>query len=361
MKKSAYAKYAVILCAVLSFIGLGYGEEKVYESKPRQIWDLPVTKAESGAPLYYTAIGTVVSDQRVEVTSKLSGYIRKIDVKEGDRVNKGQLLVKIDSTEISSSINQAKAAVTSAEAVYRNAEIDKDRYEKIFKRGSISDNEMRKINLKYETAAENLKQANAAYSAALSFCDYAEIKSPVDGVVVAKSKQIGDLAVPGVPIVTLEAKKGFMIETYAAESRIASIKAGDKVQVAIDGISEPLFGGVRSVVTAADPVTRSYQVKVTLPETEGLMPGMFGRVSFQTGMSSSLIIPRGALVERGGLRGVFVVDSQQRARFRWLRIGREWPERVEVDAGLDQNEYFVAAAGSTLRDGDKIRGKEVAR
>jgi multidrug efflux pump subunit AcrA (membrane-fusion protein) len=112
------------------------------------------------------------------------------------------------------------------------------------------------------------------------------------------------------------------------------------------------------VVPSADPATRSYQMKIALPETAGLTPGMFGRASFQIGESKSLVVSRQALVERGGLSGVFVVDEDGKAHFRWLHIGREWPDRVEVTAGLKTGERLVAAPDSALRDGDRIVGSE---
>jgi hypothetical protein len=112
------------------------------------------------------------------------------------------------------------------------------------------------------------------------------------------------------------------------------------------------------VVPSGAPISRSYQVKIALPETIGLMPGMFGRAGFVIGESRLPLVPRLALVERGGLRGVFVVDGENRARFRWLRTGREWPDRVEVTAGLNSGERLVAASEPALRDGDHIIAPE---
>ena len=83
---------------------------------------------------------------------------------------------------------------------------------------------------------------------------------------------------------------------------------------------------------------------------------MFGRAAFQIGESKLLVVPRQALVERGGLYGVFVVDGEGKAHFRWLHTGREWPDRVEVTAGLQPGERLVAAPDSALRDGDRIVG-----
>jgi multidrug efflux pump subunit AcrA (membrane-fusion protein) len=179
--------------------------------------------------------------------------------------------------------------------------------------------------------------------------------------VVARHKQTGDLAVPGAPLLTLESGRGLLFETFVAEGQVAAIAAGQPVQINIDGLPAPLKGMVSRVVRSGDPVSRSYQVKIALPETVGLMSGMFGRAAFGLGASPAPLVPRRALVERGGLTGIFVVDGESRASFRWLRIAREWPDQVEVSAGLTANERFVAAPVPALRDGDLITAAKEVR
>jgi len=321
---------------------------------------LLVMTAAGGVPLEYTAVGSVVSDQRVDVASRLSGYIREILVQEGDRVRRGQVLARLDAADVEGGIRQAQAQAGAAEAAFRDAQTDLERFQRLFERGSVSDNELRKIRLKHDAAREALNQALAGFDTARAQRDYAEIKSTVDGVVVARAKRAGDLAVPGAPLLTVESGRTLLFETFVAESQVAAIAVGKPVEVRIDGLTTPLKGTVSRVVPSGDPATRSYQVKIALSETPGLMAGMFGRAAFARGESQAPVVPRQALVERGGLRGVFVVDGEGRAHFRWLRIGREWPDRVEVTSGLQAGERLVAAAEPALRDGDQITpAKEV--
>jgi RND family efflux transporter MFP subunit len=321
-------------------------------------WNLPVMKASEGAPLEYTTIGSVVSDQRINVSSKLTGYIREILALEGDRVRRGQILARIDGSDVEGGVRQGEAATASAEALFHDARIDLDRFQRLFERGSISDYEFRKIRVRFDAAREALNNARAGLDTSLAQRAYAEIRSPADGVVVARIKRAGDLAVPGAPILTLESGRGLLFETFVEESRVAAIAVGKPVEVRIDVLAAPLKGTVSRVVPSGDPISRSYQVKIALPETIGLMPGMFGRAGFVIGESRLPLVPRLALVERGGLRGVFVVDGENRARFRWLRTGREWPDRVEVTAGLNSGERLVAASEPALRDGDHIIAPE---
>ncbi|MDD3610523.1 MAG: efflux RND transporter periplasmic adaptor subunit [Halothiobacillaceae bacterium] len=324
-------------------------------------WNLPIMTAPMGAPIEHTTVGSVVSDQRVDIASRLSGYIREIQVQEGDRVQRGQVLARLDAADVEGGIRQAAAAHGAAQAALRDAQTDLDRFERLFERGGVSDNEMRKVRLKFDAAREALNQARAGLDTALAQRAYAEISSPVDGLVVARLKRVGDLAVPGVPLLTVESGRDLLFETFVAESRIAAIETGQAARVSLDSLPAPLSGRVTRVVPSGDPVSRRYQVKIALPETPGLMPGMFGRAVFTLGESPAPVVPRRALTERGGLTGVFVVDGEGLARFRWLRTGREWPDRVEVSAGLAADERFVAAVEPALREGDRVIPAEAAQ
>ncbi len=325
-----------------------------------QTRNLPVITVSVGAPVEYTTVGSVISDQRVDVTSRLTGYIRAVLVHEGDQVRRGQVLVRLDASDVEGAIRQAQAGVSAAEAAFRDAEVDRGHFQQLFDDGTISDNEFRKVVLRDDAARETLKQARAAYDTACAQRAYAVINSPVDGTVVARAKLAGDLAVPGVPILTLESEHGLLFDAFvdADKESMAAIAVGKPAEVKIDALSASLKGTITRLVPSADPATRSYEMKITLPETAGLTPGMFGRAVFQIGENKSLVVPRQALVERGGLYGVFVVDSEGKAHFRWLHTGREWPDRVEVTAGLQPGERLVGAPDGALRDGDRIVGLE---
>jgi membrane fusion protein, multidrug efflux system len=274
-------------------------------------------------------------------------------------VRRGQVLARLDAADVEGGIHQGQAALEATKASLRDAQTDLDRFLYLFERRSVSENELRKIRLKHDAALETMNQAQAALKTALAQREYAEIRSPMDGVVVTRAKRAGDLAVPGAPILTLESGLDLFFETYVVEAQVAGITCGKPVEVRIDGRTHSLKGTVNRVVPSGDPVTRSYQVKIALPQTPGLMPGMFGRANFPIGKNKLPVIPRRAVVERGGLSGVFVVDEDAKAHFRWLRSGREWPDRIEVTAGLQPGERFVATAAPALREGDLITGAEI--
>ncbi|GLK90882.1 efflux RND transporter periplasmic adaptor subunit [Pseudomonas turukhanskensis] len=324
-----------------------------------KIWNLSTfTVAAVDVPIDYTTVGSVVSDQRIEVTSKVSGYIHELQVREGDRVQRGEIIAKLDGANIEGDIRQSRAELSAANSAFADAQIDFERFKRLYERGYISEYEWRKIRLKRDVAKELLNQAQAVQETVDAQRAYIEIRSPGDGVVVARLKRAGDMAQPGEPMLILEVGRTLLFDTSVSEAHVAAIAVGSSVRVKIDVLPQVLQGMVSRIVPSGDPVSRSYQLKIALPNTKNLLPGMFGRASFVIGDSQAVLIPPQALVERGGLRGVFLVDDAGLASFRWLRTGREWPKGIEVAAGLLVGEQIVAVVAPGLREGDRITSAE---
>lgn len=187
-------------------------------------------------PIFYRAIGTVISDKRVDITSRVTGFITEILIKEGQKVEKGQVLVMLDNSEIEGSIQQTRAAKTKAQASLQDALTDFKRYQQLFKRGSVSENNLRKVTLSKEIAESALREAKAALKTAESQRQYSRIISPVDGIVVVRQKRKGDLATPGASIVTIESDSNLLFESYVPESQIGHVKAGQTVAINIDAL-----------------------------------------------------------------------------------------------------------------------------
>lgn len=156
----------------------------------------------------------------------------------------------------------------------------------------------------------------------------------------------------------MESADNLLFETYVAESRVSAIQRGDKVEIRIDALHKSFIGKIARLVPSGDPLTRRYLVKISFFEKAILLPGMFGRATFIIGREYDPMIPKSAIITRAGLQGVFLVKEDMSVRFRWIRTGREWPDRVQVNAGLRDGELIVAQGGSGLREGDKVIKKE---
>jgi len=340
---------------ILSSALLGCNDQPDELTRTTREWTQPVmTLSETTLANEYTVIGSVISDQRIDISSKIIGYIKTLVVREGDLVKRGQLLLNLDDVGIQNAILQAQAGVDSARALTTDLSSDVQRFEKLFKEGSISEVKLRKTRLQYNTAQEGLASAKAALATARSQRQYSHIESPADGIISARYKQAGDLASPGVPLLTLESRDQLLFETYVAESQLAHIDIGDAVLLAIDNGSKDIIGSVAQIVHAGDPISRTYKIKIKLPNVIGLHSGMFGRAHFKVGEARNIVVPRSAIIVKGGLEGVYVVDENQRIHFRWVRPKRQWPDAVEIAAGLAAGDRIVVTATAGLSEDDLI-------
>ncbi|WP_370306040.1 efflux RND transporter periplasmic adaptor subunit [Sinimarinibacterium flocculans] len=321
---------------------------------PRSFSVQTATVATRQLPLLHTGTGSVVSDQRVDIGSRVTAYIRAIEVREGQRVTEGQLLASLDARNIEAVVRTAVAARDQALAAREDAQRDVDDAQTLHGRGAVSASYLRKARLQLQMANEALAAAEAELARVQSERQYVSIRSPIEGVVVARHRRAGDLAVPGAPLLTVESDSVLLFETQVAERAVAAIQIGDAVQVSIDALGASLQGEVQRRVASGDPVTRRFQVKVRLPRAEGLLPGMFGRALFTVGTRPAILVPAEAVVERGGLRGVYVVGDDARVRFRWLRTEDASGQGVTVSAGLDGGERIVVAPPRDMREGDLV-------
>ena len=353
-KKFTFCLYFIFFITIL-FSGGCSDDYTVYSKPSSKTYSLPVVEVQNKLiPFTYTTTGSVVSDISIEITSRISGFIQSITVREGEIVQKGRLLVTLDSADVEGAIRKAQAAVDKAESALEDAKTDAKRFAALFKRGSVSDNALRKARLQRDMAKDSLNEAQAAFQTAMSQRNYINITCPVDGVIIARQKRNGDLATPGAPILTVESTQGLLFETYVAEARVRDIHIGDKVEVIIDALDSILHGTVSRIVPSADQVTRRYQVKIALPETPSLFPGMFGRIHFIIGEEQVLVVPQKSMICRGGLDGVFVLSRDKKISFRWLRTARQLNGGLEVKAGLRPGEQIVSIARADLRDGDFV-------
>ncbi|MGE4404945.1 MAG: efflux RND transporter periplasmic adaptor subunit [Pseudomonas sp.] len=312
-------------------------------------------------PVTNDVTGSIVSDERIDVASRVTGFIRQLDVREGQAIKRGDLLLRIDASDIDAAITQARAGVQAAQEAWQDAQHDVRQNAQLAPAGAISADVLRKSRVREETTRATLEQAQSALAAAQAQRNYVAITSPVDGVVVSVARRSGEMAAPGVPLMTVESRAVLLFKAFVPERSVTAIKAGDSIPVRVDALGDERFRGrVRGVVPSGDGVTRRYEVDIVLPRDARLLPGMFGRLEILLDEKQAITVPRTALVRRGGLDGVFVLQDGV-ARFRWLRTGQHLGDSVEVTAGLSDGETILASAPDTVRDGMQIQAKGLSK
>ena len=333
--------YIALIAAVTSLAACSDESTQVTTNYPTATAQT-MTVHQQAIPAYYTTSGTVTSDHRVSISSRLSGYIRELTVREGDQVKAGQILVRVDPVDAKQALIQAKADLADAEA-------DLNRYKELFKSGAVSKQQLSKIELRYTVAKSQVKQASNQLS-------YAEVRSPVAGVVVEKRLSQGDLAAPGMPILTIEDPASLLVETYVSEGFISKIHENDIVDVTIPSLKQTFEGTVRQVVQAADPVSHQFLVKVALKASADIHPGMFAQAGFRVGERQAILVPQSTLKTHSGLHAVYVLDSHGISQYRLVRLGQTLGDNVEVVAGLHDGDTIVWG-NPNIKTGMKIQAK----
>jgi multidrug efflux pump subunit AcrA (membrane-fusion protein) len=344
----------------------------------------PVAEARiSQEPFVYEAVATINARTASTISANLMGTVQAVHVRQGDLVREGELLVTIDPRTVTAQLEQAQAGVSEARraetsavsarnaaaAAAELAESTFRRYEQLRLENSVSLQEFDEVQSRYRQAQATLAQTEAMVEAARSRIQQAEaalrqaavaqkeaqVRAPYDGRVVNKMVDAGDLAAPGTPLLTVEQEGLFCADLVLPERHIQAVREGMAVTVVVPALGNlEATGEVGRIVPAADARSRSFEIKVAMPEGLDLKTGMFARVLIPLGGTGVLLVPESAVVEEGQLTGVFVVGDDGLARFRLVRLGKRYGDRVEIISGLREGQRYVTAVPLTLRDGMRV-------
>lgn len=357
MKQVSKVISASMLLVVMGLAGCEQETEDMAKKTERVIQADVTTVTLGTVPLTAVVPGNVVPDQKAQIASRLMGYIKNLNVEVGQKVTRGDLLFSIDSGDIKSQIAQANSGYQQALASLKDARLDFERFTRLYKDDSVSKQQYDKIRLQFSVAQENLAAAKSALSQAKSQLNYANVKAPFDGVIVQKLAVAGSLAAPGNPIVVMENLKSLSVQTQVSADLYAVLRLDDTAEVLIDGIKKPFIGTIYTLVSAADPKTRSHTVKLSLPDVNDVNSGTFARVSFKSGERQTMMLPKTAIVNRAGIEGVFVVENGK-AFFSMVRTGREIGDKVEIQSGVALGEQVVINNNLHMLNGDVVKSTD---
>jgi RND family efflux transporter MFP subunit len=299
------------------------------------------------------ASGSVEAWQRVSPGTKIMGRVSELSVREGDRVRAGQVIARLESADLAAALAQARAAVEMAEATLENAATHAARMRQLHAQRSVTDKNLEDAVAAHRVAAANVEVARANLAAAEVMLSYAEITAPISGWVIAKMVHAGDMAAPGHPLLVIEDLSRVKVNVNVPESVVAGLTAGAPVAVTVLGRTRT--AAIDRIVPAGDPATRTFTVQMVLDNPGGeLTAGMFARAAFDNGNREAVLVPASAVVERGQLTGVFVLDDGGRATLRWIKLGPRRGERFEVLSGLQAGERYLTSPGPEVHDGANV-------
>jgi RND family efflux transporter MFP subunit len=364
---------AVVFVVTVSLLVMAGGcgrEQHAANTVPETVSDVSMIVAhEVSVPEWIEAVGTVQAAQTAQIASQAAGSILEIRAHEGDRVQAGQVLAVIDDAQPRAAVDQASAALdaaqkqaAAADADFALAKITLQRYQQLYDKKSVSPQEFDEVKARFQSAEARREmaqagqsQASAALTQAKTSLSYTQVRAPFSGVITAKMADAGALASPGSPLFAMEATRSYRLEANVDEGDIHFVRAGQTAAVFIDALGgTQLSGKVAEILPAADPGSRSFLVKVSLPAEPRMRSGLFGRVRFAHGEREALLIPRSAVIERGQLSGVYVADEKQIAELRYVTLGSIFGDQAEVLSGLKEGEMLVATPGQRDLGGKRI-------
>jgi membrane fusion protein (multidrug efflux system) len=305
------------------------------------------TAAEREVQVKVSALGSLDADQSIVVSPEIDGIVTSIDFTDGQRLNKGDTIISIDSGSLKARLMQTQARVKLTRANF-------DRAERLRKQGSGTERAL-------DEALNDMRSAEADLAAAQADLDKANIRAPFTGIVGLRKVSLGQYLKAGDPIATLADVDHLRIDFRVSEVFLTQIGKDQEVSVELDALPGETFKGV---VTAIDPVIdvagRAISVRAVLPNESGkLRPGLFGRVNIVTLVRKSVVLPESTLVpQQAGGKAVFVVlgdgEKERHVELRPVEIGERLKGEVEILSGVRAGETVVTAGQLKIRHGDAV-------
>lgn len=339
---------------------------------PMTVETAPVSRASVAEEI--TVVGNLIGMATVDVVPKVSGRLQTVNVRLGDRVARGQVLAQLEDQEIREQVRQAEASFEVARATVRQREADlklaetnAERSRNLFgrqliPRQTLDDNEARyqSARAQVDLARAQFEQAKARLEELRITLSNTRIVSPVNGFVGRRELDPGAFASSNAPIASVVDISIVRLVANLVERDLRRVAAGTPARVDVDAYPGEVFAGrVARVAPVLDPATRTAQMEVEIPNpSDRLKPGMYARVALTLELhENALVVPRNALVDVGGTRGVFLLETGEggpRAKFQGLDVGLQDQDKAEIKSGLSEGQRVITTGAAALRDGDPV-------
>lgn len=291
------------------------------------------------------ALGTLAANESVVIAPEIAGRVVALGFKEGDRVEKGQELVKLDKAILDADLKQAEADVRLARDTH-------ERSRSLVQRGSGT-------QVALEQATAQLAVAEARLQLAQSRLALTTIAAPFTGVVGLRAVGVGDYVSIGKELITLTAIDPIKVDFRVPELYLASVKVGQTIEVRVDAVPDRSFTGQ---IYAIDPVVdingRAIRLRATIPNGDlTLKPGLFARINIIVAQRErALIVPETAVVPDGMGKMIYVVEGGKAKRMP-VELGKRMQGKVEIVKGLNPAMQIVTTGQMRLRDGATVAVK----
>jgi len=362
------------LALTLALAAAGCGGEVHPAGDPEPVRARLAEAVRTELPRAVEVSGTVTAERVAVVAARISAPVTAVHVQAGDRVAAGQLLIEIDPEPAAGQTAQARGALLQAQAAQALARRNHERYQALAAADAASELEVDLARTRLEQAEGAVDQAEGALAAAGAVAGDARVIAPFAGRVTRRMVEVGDLATPGRPLLTIESEGGRRLALAVPESVVAAaaLDLGSTVAAAVD--SRPDLGVLSAEVVemapGPDPTSHAVDVEVALP-IDGLPAGAAGRAWIVTGRRPAVVVPAAAVLRHGGLELVVVRGDDGRASTRAVTVtdvaapggvtpdGAAPGETVEVLSGLEGGETVAVGLGALPPAGARLEESRV--
>jgi RND family efflux transporter MFP subunit len=317
---------------------------------------------------YFETAGTLKARTVSQVASRIMGTVTALKVKQGDLVKAGQVLLEIDDKDL---VERYKAAQAASDEAGKALDAAKERtslatttyarYKTLVEQNAVAKQQFDEVASQLKVTEADLERATAAAARAASNLEearvtlgYAKVTAPTDGVVTWRNIEVGSMARPGEPLITVEDNSQFRVDINVDERLAGMVKVGMPVDVYTESINERVKAEVMEVVPSVEPTTRTFLVKLLVPNSPRLVTGLHARVHILTGKRKAMLVPEAAVVRKGQLTGVYVVAADSVVNYRLVRTGKTFGDQVEVLSGLGDGEKVVTGGVDRAVDGGVV-------
>ena len=227
-----------------------------------------------------TLSGSVISDNQKMITSRFMGFVTNVNVHEGEKVKRGQILYSIDSREIDSAKRQAELSLQMYENKFTNVNLNLERYKRLLKKDMVSKYEVENLELAAKNLQDMINIAQARVKEVENQYRYLNVRAPNNGVIVSKNIKVGEMAMPGVPAIVLSDLTDLKISAEIAESNMSLIHYGKKVIVEIPSLNVKTIGKITAIIPNSNPMTHTFKIKISFKTlNKSVYPGMYAVVN----------------------------------------------------------------------------------
>ena len=372
--QSGYAVVATAIMSLFLLFGCGsehQGNEIALEKSVRAV---VVTVNEHTLPELRFFPGYVKSKAAMRLSAKMPGYVVDMPHEIGDFVRRGMLLARLDDKDIRARIASLRQSLSSvgkerqavgAQLEYANATFARVR--KLFDEKSATRDQYDRASAERDALASRMaalaareREVKAAISEAVNQLRYVEIMAPSDGYVTSRFVDSGTLVMPGMPIIEFESsEQGAWFAADIDDSLVDHVKSGIPVSIYFPSINRTITAPVSQVSNSSSPGSHTFSILCDL-KSSGINSGVYGRVYISSGACRRVLVPCSALVDRGGLKGVYVADKENRLHWRVVKVGRIWKQErgnffpVTLESAHQKNDEFSAEVLTGLVQGERV-------